>query len=208
MTHLEAQNITVVIRERKIIQEVSLSAMPGQITALTGVSGSGKSTLLATLGLLVTPTSGKVTIDGHDTSPWPEKKRAQFWAQKAAFIYQDYGTLADETVGANVTLSDRDFKRNRQTVEEALTQVGLEGRSLEPATVLSGGEKQRLGIARALYKRADVLYADEPTASLDHHNSQLIYDLLRKRADAGATVLVATHDDWLISRCDAVYQLP
>ena len=108
----------------------------------------------------------------------------------------------------HVTLSDRDFKRNRQTVEEALTQVGLEGRSLEPATVLSGGEKQRLGIARALYKRADVLYADEPTASLDHHNSQLIYDLLRKRADAGATVLVATHDDWLISRCDAVYQLP
>lgn len=208
MTHLEAQNITVVIRERKIIQEVSLSAMPGQITALTGVSGSGKSILLATLGLLVTPISGKVTIDGHDTSPWPEKKRAQFWAQKAAFIYQDYGTLTDETVGANVTLSDRDFKRNRQTVEEALTQVGLEGRSLEPATVLSGGEKQRLGIARALYKRADVLYADEPTASLDHHNSQLIYDLLRKRADAGATVLVATHDDWLISRCDAVYQLP
>ncbi|MBF0808667.1 ABC transporter ATP-binding protein [Rothia nasimurium] len=208
MTRLEAQNITVVIRERKIIQEVSLSAMPGQITALTGISGSGKSTLLATLGLLVTPISGKVTIDGHNTSPWPEKKRAQFWAQKAAFIYQDYGTLTDETVGANVTLSDRDFKRNRQTVEEALTQVGLKGRSLEPATVLSGGEKQRLGIARALYKRADVLYADEPTASLDHHNSQLIYDLLRKRADAGATVLVATHDDWLISRCDAVYQLP
>lgn len=207
MTTVEARQLTIDIKNRTIVKGVSLTGLPGQLTALTGASGSGKSTLLSALGLLLVPASGQVLIDGVDTTGWTEKQRAQFWAQEAAFIYQDYGVLKDESVGANVALSAQDFNRNRQVIEGVLAEVGLAGRSAEPASVLSGGEKQRLGIARAIYKRASVIFADEPTASLDASNRSRVFRLLKEQADAGVTVLIATHDERLISSCDVVHSL-
>lgn len=205
MTTITGKNLAFRIKEHTIFEQVSLQCDPGTLTALTGPSGCGKTSLLNVLGLLAPASSGEVYIDQVPTSGWKDKQRSQFWQQRAAFIYQDYGIIDDETVAYNVTL--RPQAKTRGDVKAVLTQVGLQDRITEIASVLSGGEKQRLGVARAIFKQADVLFADEPTASLDEDNRRLIMELLRERADTGVTVIIATHDQELIDFCDHAYPL-
>lgn len=204
MTTITGKNLAFRIKEHTIFEQVSLQCEPGTLTALTGPSGCGKTSLLNVLGLLAPASSGEVYIDQVPTSGWKDQQRSQFWQQRAAFIYQDYGIIDDETVAYNVTL--RPQAKTRGDVKAVLTQVGLQDRITEIASVLSGGEKQRLGVARAIFKQADVLFADEPTASLDEDNRRLIMELLRQRADTGVTVVIATHDQELIDFCD--YAVP
>lgn len=205
MTTITGKNLAFRIKEHTIFEQVSLQCEPGTLTALTGPSGCGKTSLLNVLGLLAPASSGEVYIDEVPTSGWKDKQRSQFWQQRAAFIYQDYGIIDDETVAYNVTL--RPQAKTRGDVKAVLAQVGLQDRITEIASVLSGGEKQRLGVARAIFKQADVLFADEPTASLDEDNRRLIMELLRQRADTGVTVIIATHDQELIDFCDHAYPL-
>lgn len=205
MTTITGKNLAFRIKEHTIFEQVSLQCDPGTLTALTGPSGCGKTSLLNVLGLLAPASSGEVYIDEVPTSGWKDKQRSQFWQQRAAFIYQDYGIIDDETVAYNVTL--RPQAKTRGDVKAVLAQVGLQDRITEIASVLSGGEKQRLGVARAIFKQADVLFADEPTASLDEDNRRLIMELLRQRADTGVTVIIATHDQELIDFCDYAFPL-
>ncbi|MDO5736929.1 MAG: ATP-binding cassette domain-containing protein [Propionibacteriaceae bacterium] len=205
MTTITGKNLAFRIKEHTIFEQVSLQCDPGTLTALTGPSGCGKTSLLNVLGLLAPASSGEVYIDQVPTSGWNDKQRSQFWQQRAAFIYQDYGIIDDETVAYNVTL--RPQAKTRGDVKAVLAQVGLQDRITEIASVLSGGEKQRLGVARAIFKQADVLFADEPTASLDQDNRRLIMELLRQRADTGVTVIISTHDQELIDFCDHEFPL-
>lgn len=207
MTMVAGSDLSIRLAGRNIFQEVNLSCEPGSITLLTGPSGCGKSTLLNTLGLLLTPSVGDVLIDGKGTRSWNDKRRVQYWHDHAAFIYQDHGTIEDETLAFNIVLSRRKRRRRIDEVEEALKRVGLDGRARELASVLSGGERQRLGFARAMFKHADVLYADEPTASLDRANRQMVIDLIRQRASEGTTVIIATHDDDLAKIADANFAM-
>ena len=123
----------------------------------------------------------------------------------ATFIYQDYGIVEDETVAYNITLDKS--KAKSKAVKNILAKVGLNGRDSELAIVLSGGEKQRIGIARAILKNASIIYADEPTASLDSENRQIVINLLKECASNGAIVILATHDDRLVSECNKVINL-
>ena len=123
----------------------------------------------------------------------------------ATFIYQDYGIIEDETVAYNITLDKS--KAKSKAVKNILAKVGLNGRDSELAIVLSGGEKQRIGIARAILKNASIIYADEPTASLDSENRQIVINLLKECASNGAIVILATHDDRLVSECNKVINL-
>ena len=124
---------------------------------------------------------------------------------RASFIYQDYGIIDDETVSFNVSL--KKFGNNQGQIKEVLEIVGVQGREKDKSLVLSGGEKQRLGIARAILKNASVIFADEPTASLDNSNRQLVVSLLKDCANRGAAIILATHDERLVAECDTVVRL-
>lgn len=137
---------------------------------LAGPSGSGKTTLLHCLGLLQQPTSGQVLVGGRDATSWSASQRRAFWRDHAAFVLQDYGVMNEESVAFNVTMAMSVLGRravgDRRRLAQALALTGhLEGRGDDLAAHLSGGEKQRLGVARAIYKDARCIFVDEPTAS-------------------------------------------
>lgn len=203
---VSGRGVRVVIDGRVVLEDVDIDCQPGTVTALVGPSGSGKTTLLHCLGLLQSPTSGSVLIDGEDTSAWPSSRRRRFWREAAAFVLQDYGVMIEESVGFNVTMSTgllgRRLRGDRDRMQASLKATGLVGRNGEPASHLSGGEKQRLAVARAIYKGAKVIYVDEPTASLDSGNRDRVITLFRERARAGCIVVVATHDQSFIEAAD------
>ncbi|KQB83563.1 ABC transporter ATP-binding protein [Corynebacterium oculi] len=196
--NIDTRDLGITLAGSTILSHLDLHLEPGRMVALTGPSGCGKSTLLACLGLIQRPTTGKVLVDGVDTTSWKDRERTRFWGEHAAFIYQDYGIIEEESARYNVTL-----RRGYGAVADAaLASVGLANKAKATAATLSGGEKQRLGIARAIYKESSVIYADEPTASLDARNRATVTSLLRERAQAGALVLIATHDEALAGLCD------
>lgn len=207
---LECQEVTVETGGRSILGPVDARFEPGRLNAIIGPSGSGKTTLLNCLGLLLHPTTGTVLLDGQSVTRRDRRRRSLFWRQDCALILQDFGIIDDQCLDFNVTMKLGWLGRARRDVgraEQALTATGLEGRGAEPAAHLSGGEKQRLSIARAIHKNATVILADEPTASLDSGNRERVIDLLRQRADAGCNVIIATHDDRLIDQCDHTIDL-
>lgn len=208
---LEAVNLTLAIGDRTVVASTTLACRAGTVTTLVGPSGCGKTTLLHGLGLLITPSSGDVLVAGKSTRGWRDGRRRRFWRDHAAFVLQDYGIMDDESVAFNVSmqaglLSGR-AGGHATAVRSALDSVGLMGRDDEPAAHLSGGEKQRLAIARAIYKDARIVYVDEPTASLDDDNRSLVVSLLAGLARNGKTVVVATHDDKMVAASDAVHRV-
>ncbi|PZN08292.1 MAG: ABC transporter ATP-binding protein [Bacillota bacterium] len=208
---IEAENVTMVIDGRTIIDGANLVCAPGTVTALVGPSGAGKTTLLNVLGLLLRPTSGRVLVDGVDTTGWGPRQRRRFWKDHAAFILQDYGVIEEESVAFNVTMTSSLFGSrvvgDHQRVKAVLEATGLGGRGRGGAVRLSGGEKRRLAVARALYKDAGVIFADEPTASLDDENRARVIDLLVSLAREGRVVVVATHDADMAHASDSQYML-
>ncbi|MEW5322881.1 ATP-binding cassette domain-containing protein [Geobacillus thermoleovorans] len=208
---IEANQVTMTINERTIMENESVICSPGALTALVGPSGAGKTTLLHVLGLLLRPTSGRVLIDGVDTTSWGAKQRRLFWKNHAAFILQDYGIIEEESVAFNVTMTSSLFRSkvagDEERVRKVLSETGLDGRERELAARLSGGEKRRLAIARALYKDAQVIFADEPTASLDEANGDRVIELLQLLAKQGRTVIVATHDEKMMRAAHAEHAL-
>jgi putative ABC transport system ATP-binding protein len=208
---LTAHDVSVIIDGRSIIANANLTCQPGAVTTLVGPSGSGKTTLLHCLGLLQQPSSGTVLVGESDTRDWRNARRRRFWHDHASFILQDYGIMEDETVAFNVTMKmsllGRTFIGDSDRVDYALELTGLAGRNNERAAHLSGGEKQRLGIARAIYKNSACLLVDEPTASLDHDNRIQVMSLFARRAAEGCTVVIATHDDILIDASDNQFHI-
>lgn len=202
---IETYNAKKTINNKVIFSNVSFTLNSGEVVSITGPSGCGKTTLLNCLGLIQNIDDGKIIINGEDTTGWNEKRRVKFWSGYASFVYQDYGIIEDESVAYNLVLNKR--KMQKDDVEEILRKVGLGNRGKEMASVLSGGEKQRLGIARAVYKNSKVLYADEPTASLDTLNRQNVINMLHQCAKRGILVIVATHDNELVKECDKVIEM-
>lgn len=209
--HLEARSLDISIDGLPVVRDQSLVCGPGTVTGLVGPSGSGKTTLLHSLGLLQPSTGGEVLVDGADSSSWSASRRRRFWRDHATFVLQDYGVMLEESVGFNVTMAASVWggrlRGDRTRLQEALALTGLDGREAETASHLSGGEKQRLAMARAIYKRADAIFVDEPTASLDHDNADRVIRLLLERAEAGAVVVVATHDPSVMAACTRLHRL-
>lgn len=208
---ITAHNVHLTIGSRAILTRVSLDVPSGTALALTGPSGSGKTTLLNCLGLLLPVTEGKILAGGADVTRLGGERRRRFWRDNVAFIFQDYGLVPDESVGFNVCMESspvfRKTKRWGQAVEEALAKVGLAGRAGDQVAKLSGGERQRVSIARAIHKQAKIIYADEPTASLDDRNRRIVQDLLLGEKERGATVIISTHDERLAEACGAMVTL-
>ncbi|QQY79209.1 putative ABC transport system ATP-binding protein [Keratinibaculum paraultunense] len=202
---IEAKEISLNIKGHVIFENISFTIEGPQMVAITGPSGCGKTSLLNCLGLIQKISNGAILINGKDCSNLTEKERIDFWQKQAAFIYQDYGIIEDENVRYNITFSNK--QKNDKEISEILKQVGLINKIDTQASVLSGGEKQRLGIARALYKKAKFIFADEPTASLDAKNREIIIDLLKSCVNEGAIVILATHDERLSMICNSVINM-
>lgn len=208
---IEAQDISVTIGGRLVLDGESVRCNPGIMTALVGASGSGKTTLLHCLGMLLPVDKGKILSGGNDVTRYSNAARHRFWHDHAAFILQDYGIMDEESVAFNVTMKagilGRRVLGDKERLVQSLEQTGLKDRESELAGHLSGGEKQRLALARAIYKNADVLFVDEPTASLDAANRHKVIELLEDFASSGRTVIISTHDSEMIDACSAIHQV-
>ncbi|ARF73489.1 ABC transporter ATP-binding protein [Kitasatospora albolonga] len=208
---VEAQDISVAIGGRPVLDSETLSCRPGTMTALVGPSGSGKTTLLHCLGLLLPVDRGRITIDGDVVTDYGAAARRRFWRDHAAFVLQDYGLMDEESVAFNITMRASPLGRrvlgDRERLAQALGRTGLAGREEEPASHLSGGEKQRLALARAIYKQARILFVDEPTASLDAANRTMVIDLFTDFAASGRTVIISTHDSEIVDACESRHEV-
>ncbi|MBB4826115.1 putative ABC transport system ATP-binding protein [Sporosarcina luteola] len=208
---VEAQAISIAIGGRRVLDREFVRCKPGIMTALVGASGSGKTTLLHCLGLLLPVDNGSILIEGNDVTRYSTAERRRFWQDHAAFVLQDYGVMDEESVAFNVTMKKSiiggRLSGNREQLRQSLDQTGLKGRGNELAGHLSGGEKQRLALARAIYKDANILYVDEPTASLDATNRRMVIELLTDFAARGRTVIVSTHDSEMIDACGAIHRI-
>ena len=182
---------------REALSGVSFSVERGEFAFLTGPSGAGKSTLLRLIALIERPTRGTVLINSQNTGRISRGRIPPF-RQRLGVVFQDHKLLYDRSVFDNVALplviagaTRREIERR---VRAALDQVGLLGREAHAPITLSTGEQQRVGIARAVAPRPDVLIADEPTGNLDPDLSREIMELFTRFNEVGVTVLVATHD--------------
>ncbi len=185
------------------LKDLSFELGAGEMTFLTGHSGAGKSTLLKLIGLLERPTRGQVLVDGLSLGELP-RRRIPFHRRRIGMIFQDHRLLNDRTVYDNVALplavTGMPSREIGRRVRAALDQVGLLALERAYPVALSGGEQQRVGIARAIVGRPPIILADEPTGNLDPELASEIYDLFERFHEVGVTLMVATHDQERISR--------
>ena len=191
---------------------VNLEIDDGDFLAVMGPSGSGKSTLLYTVGALLTPTKGNVTIDGKSIYRMKPRQRAEFRRKNVGFIFQTFELLPYLTALENVVLplylSGVTISKHEDIAEEALRKVGLADRALHKPTELSGGEQQRVSIARGIVNNPHILLADEPTGNLDQKTGNEIIQLLHRLSDKdGLTVIMVTHDPGKARLSDKVLQM-
>ena len=189
------------------LDNVTTRFRTGSFTAIMGPSGSGKSTLLQAAAGLDQPTSGSVLLDGHELSNLDETELTMLRRDRIGFVFQSFNLLPVLTVQQNVTLPLRlaGRKPDSRRVSEILSQVGLAKRHNNRPSELSGGQQQRVAIARALVTDPAVIFADEPTGSLDTHTARDILALLRQSAvSAGQTIVMVTHDPVAASYADRV----
>ncbi len=192
-----------------ILNDISLRVGSGRSLAITGPSGSGKSTLLALMAGLDRPSSGRVILMGHDLSRLDEEARAALRAAHVGFVFQTFQLLPNLTALENVMLPLELARRPAQAAASAmLERVGLQERLHHYPRTLSGGEQQRVSLARAFVMQPDILFADEPTGSLDTANGARIMALMfALRREQGSTLVMVTHDAALAAQCDAIIHL-
>lgn len=180
------------------VDGVSFEAKNGDFVTITGRSGSGKSTLLYQLGLLDRPTSGSIIIDGVDVLNISTSKRSDFRLRNLGYVFQDYALLPTLTAEENVmiVLQMMGISKNKalSLSDKALEQVGLYERKTNLPSQLSGGEQQRVSIARAICAEPSIIFADEPTANLDLSTAHKILDVLSNLHDKGQTIVMVTHE--------------
>ncbi len=196
--------------ELVLLSDINLTIHGGETVAVVGASGSGKSTLLGILAGLDVPSEGRVVIDGTDLFDLDEDGRAVLRAEKVGFVFQSFQLLSNFTALENVMLplelAGQQDAEARAT--QVLTQVGLAHRLLHYPKQLSGGEQQRVAVARAFAPSPKVLFADEPTGNLDHRTGLKIIDLLFDlNASQGTTLVLVTHDTKLAARCQRQLEL-
>jgi putative ABC transport system ATP-binding protein len=188
------------------LKPTTLQVHRGDSVAITGRSGSGKSTLLQVLGLLDRPTGGRYLLDGVDTAGLSDRARTRLRGSRIGFVFQSFHLLAHRSAMENVMLAllyhGTARRERRRRAAEALDRVGLGHRAHALPTTMSGGERQRVAVARALVIRPAVLLADEPTGNLDSNTADDVLALFAELHRDGQTIIVVTHDPAVAARAD------
>jgi len=209
---IEVKGITKSFGSLQVLKGIDLRIEQGEVVSIVGPSGSGKTTLLQIMGTLDSPDSGSVVIDGKDVTQMKQKELARFRNQNIGFVFQFHQLLPEFTAKENVMMpaliGRQSMKASESRAKELLEFMGLAERADHKPAELSGGEKQRVAVARALMNTPSVVFADEPSGSLDSQNKaelhQLFFDL---RDKFGQTFVIVTHDSELASITDRNIQL-
>ncbi len=194
----------------QVLHGIDLELHPAEFTALVGPSGSGKSTLLNLLGLLDRPTSGRISLQGRDTTGLTERERCALRGRSLGFVFQFHHLLPAFTALENVMMPmlaarGREERGMRERASALLEEIGLADRASYGAGKLSGGQQQRVAVARALVLEPPLVLADEPTGNLDTESGAQVFELLRRVSERHRTAfLVVTHDERIAARCDRV----
>ena len=211
---IEAENISKIYFRGKAgtveaLKTISLKIVPGEFVAVRGASGSGKSTLLNILGCLDQPSSGSYRLDGEDVAKYGDKQLSRIRNAKIGFIFQSFNLLPRTTALENVEIPMvyRDGAVDRRRALSALERVGLAARAHHFVTELSGGEQQRVAVARALINNPALILADEPTGNLDLNSGREVMQLLGDLHNEGRTILLVTHDDAIAASASREIQL-
>ncbi len=195
----------------KVLNDINLNLEPGKLIAIVGPSGSGKSTLLHLLALLDKPTRGKITILGYSTSNLSENKKNQIIRDHVSIIFQNNNLLSDFTALENVAIPliirNKSYNYALKKAEKFLKKVNLGHRINHFPSDLSGGEQQRVAIARTLIAETKIILADEPTGNLDYKNSQDVFSYFLKLKEKNKIILIATHNRELAKKADYTLSL-
>ena len=195
----------------RALDGVSLGIDSGEFIAIVGRSGSGKTTMLDSLGLLLKPTSGRIVVDGVDTTRLKDNRKAHLRVEKIGFIFQEYNLLPTMTVLENVMLPleyASKPKGDREWARALLAEVGLQDRMHHRPDQLSGGQQQRVAIARSLVNRPALVLGDEPTGAVDSETSDQLAAIMRRmNVQHGVTFVIVTHDTDLAAKTDRIIRL-
>lgn len=199
-------------RELVVLNDINLRIQRGELIAIMGASGAGKSTLLQILGTLDRPTKGTVSFEGQDLFQLSEQQQAEFRNTRVGFVFQFHHLLPEFTALENACLPAMIQKRDLADVAgeatKLLREVGLGDRLYHKPGELSGGEQQRVSVARALMQQPDLVLADEPTGNLDSHTGDALFTLLRQlNRSRGTTFVIVTHNDKLSAHADRIVSM-
>ncbi len=199
-------------RELVVLNNINLHIKRGELIAIMGASGAGKSTLLQILGTLDRPTKGTVSFDGQNLFTLTEQEQAEFRNKRVGFVFQFHHLLPEFSALENACLPAMIQKRDMADVvgeaTKLLGEVGLADRLQHKPGELSGGEQQRVSVARALMQQPDLVLADEPTGNLDSHTGDALFTLLRQlNRSRGTTFVIVTHNDKLSSQADRIVSM-
>jgi lipoprotein-releasing system ATP-binding protein len=213
---IEAINLTKSFKmaglELTVLKGINLTIAQGEILAIVGASGAGKSTLLHILGTLDRPTSGTVLFEGQDLFQLSDQKQAEFRNRRIGFVFQFHHLLPEFTALENVCLPAYIQNRSAQDAQAEATSllkdVGLEHRMNHKPGELSGGEQQRVAVARALIQQPNLVLADEPTGNLDTHTGDALFTLMRTlNRSRGITFVIVTHNEKLSAQADRIIHM-
>lgn len=192
---IKIENLSKSFEEKQLFSGYNLEIPDGSFAVISGNSGCGKTTLLNMVGGIENPDSGRILVDGVDVTR--TKNRKNYYKNVVGFLFQNFALLENKTVRQNLELVQKSG-RSGVSVSEALEQVSLYGMENKKVYKLSGGEQQRVALARLMVKRCSVVLADEPTGSLDGENSRRVMDILHRMNDMGKTVIVVTHSPEIV----------
>ena len=208
---IEIKKIGKKFGDKVVFTNLSYTINDGKMIAIVGPSGCGKSTLLNILGLLDTDYSGEVLYDGQLLSKASEKKRDEYIRNNINYLFQNYALIETDTVEENLMLALEYEKLTKnekiQKINKSLELVGLKDFNKKSVFTLSGGEQQRVVLARIILKRGNIVLADEPTGNLDRNNSNKVMEILKALQKQGRTIIIVTHDESLAAQCDDIIRL-
>lgn len=200
---IEIKDLCKRFEDKILFQNYNLEIADGSFVVFSGKSGCGKTTLLNMIGGIESPDSGKIMVNGVDVSQKKNKKR--YFRDTVGFLFQNFALLEQKTVLENLNIIQKSG-RTEITIEEALKRVGLSEVMNKKVYKLSGGEQQRLALARLMIKKCSLILADEPTGSLDEYNSGVVMEILHELHRMGKTVIIVTHSKKIIEQEEYVIE--
>ena len=200
-------NLSKGYKDNNIFTDYNLSVREGEMVAIVGISGKGKTTLLNIIGSLEPFDSGSVIVNDKNIKNMKHKEQLQFLRNDVSFLFQNYALMENHNVYDNITMGQKFDKNKKTQIEEVLDKVNLSGFENRMVSTLSGGEQQRVALARVMLKPSKLILADEPTGNLDEINSNKVWETLLELKSMNKTVVVVTHEVHALHYFDRVIEL-